>query len=49
MAAAGVVAIFFGINAERQSLENIARPLSFVDEEETGAENVAGSKAAISG
>jgi MFS family permease len=32
MAAAGVVAIFFGVKAERQSLESVARPLSFVDE-----------------
>jgi len=32
MAGAGVVAIFFGVKAERQSLESIARPLSFVDE-----------------
>ena len=32
MAGAGVIAIFFGVKAERQSLENIARPLSFVDE-----------------
>ncbi|MEO8954074.1 MAG: MFS transporter [Ktedonobacteraceae bacterium] len=48
MAAAGIVAIFFGINAERQSLESVARPLSFVDEEETDSENVAGSKAAVS-
>ena len=34
MAGAGVIAIFFGVKAERQSLENIARPLSFVDEME---------------
>lgn len=33
MVAAGVVAIFFGVKAERQSLESIARPLSSVDEE----------------
>ena len=32
MAGAGVIAIFFGVKAERQSLEGIARPLSFVDE-----------------
>ena len=32
MAGAGIIAIFFGVKAERQSLENIARPLSFVDE-----------------
>ena len=32
MAGAGVIAIFFGVKAERQSLESIARPLSFVDE-----------------
>ncbi len=31
MAAAGLVEVFFGVNAERQSLENIARPLSFVE------------------
>jgi MFS family permease len=34
MAGAGVIAIFFGVKAERQSLESIARPLSFVDEME---------------
>lgn len=34
MAAAGVVAIFFGVKAERQSLEDVARPLSFVEEED---------------
>lgn len=33
MAGAGVIAIFFGVKAERQSLENVARPLSFVEEE----------------
>ena len=27
-------AIFFGVKAERQSLENVARPLSFVEEDE---------------
>jgi MFS family permease len=32
MAAAGLVEVFFGVNAERQSLENIARPLSYVEE-----------------
>src|SRR5438874_295565 len=32
MAGAGVLAIFLGVKAERQSLERIARPLSFVDE-----------------
>ncbi len=32
MAGAGVVAIFFAVNAERQSLENVARPLSFVED-----------------
>ena len=38
MAAAGIVAVFFGVKAERQSLENIAHPLSFVaDEEEVPA------------
>ncbi len=35
MAGAGIVAIFFGVKAERQSLESVARPLSFVDEEAT--------------
>ena len=34
MAGAGVIEWFFGVNAERQSLESIARPLSHVDEEE---------------
>lgn len=34
MAAAGIVAIFFGVKAERQSLESVARPLSFVEDEE---------------
>jgi MFS family permease len=33
MAAAGVVAIFFGVKAERQSLESIARPLSFAEDD----------------
>src|ERR1700730_9104490 len=33
MAAAGVVEIFFGVNAERKSLEDVARPLSFVEGE----------------
>jgi MFS family permease len=32
MAGAGVVAIFFGVKAERQSLESIAKPLSFVED-----------------
>src|SRR2546423_5405448 len=32
MAAAGVIEIFFGVNAERRSLEDVARPLSFVEE-----------------
>jgi len=44
MAAAGIVAIFFGVNAERQSLESVARPLSFVedeDEEEGSAQQAA--------
>src|SRR5438067_303791 len=34
MAGAGVGAIFFGVKAERQSLESIARPLSFVEDVE---------------
>jgi len=33
MIIAGVIAIFFAVNAERQSLESVARPLSHVDEE----------------
>jgi MFS family permease len=33
MAGAGLIAVFFGVKAERQSLENIARPLSHVEEE----------------
>jgi MFS family permease len=32
MALAGVLAIFFAVDAEGQRLENIARPLSFVEE-----------------
>src|SRR2546429_1452971 len=32
MVAAGVIEIFFGVNAERRSLEDVARPLSFVEE-----------------
>lgn len=32
MAAAGVIEIFFGVNAERKPLESVARPLSFVEE-----------------
>ncbi len=34
MAGAGVIAIFFGVKAERQSLEDIARPLSFAEEDD---------------
>lgn len=37
MAAAGVIAIFFGVKAERQSLESVARPLSFAGDAETDA------------
>ena len=37
MAGAGVIAWFFAVKAERQSLENIARPLSFVEEAEAKA------------
>ena len=33
MAGAGIIAIFFGVKAERQSLESVARPLSHVDED----------------
>ncbi len=32
MAAAGLIEIFFGVDAERKSLESVARPLSFVEE-----------------
>jgi MFS family permease len=32
MAGAGVIAIFFGVDAERKPLESVARPLSFVEE-----------------
>lgn len=35
MILAGVVAVFFGVNAERQSLESVARPLSHVEDVET--------------
>ncbi len=49
MAAAGVVAIFFGVNAERQSLENVARPLSFVeDEQEKVSTDTTASRSAAS-
>lgn len=34
MAAAGVIAIFFAVKAEGQSLESVARPLSFAEESE---------------
>lgn len=32
MAGAGLIAVFFAVDAERKSLESIARPLSFVEE-----------------
>jgi MFS family permease len=32
MAAAGVIEIFFGVDAERKSLEDVARPLSYIEE-----------------
>ena len=41
MAGAGVIAIFFGVKAERQSLESVARPLSHVDEQEAIADQIA--------
>lgn len=41
MAGAGVVEIFFGVNAERQSLESIARPLSFSEAEEESMPDIA--------
>jgi MFS family permease len=34
MIAGGIVAVFFGVDAERQSLENIAKPLTAQDAEE---------------
>jgi MFS family permease len=37
MAGAGVVAIFFAVDAERKSLESVARPLSFVEDIEAAA------------
>lgn len=37
MIVAGVVAVFFAVNAERQSLENIAKPLTAEDAEEAGS------------
>jgi len=37
MAGAGVVAIFFAVDAERKSLESVARPLSFVEDREEAA------------
>ncbi len=33
MAGAGIIAIFFGVKAERQALESIARPLSHVEDD----------------
>jgi MFS family permease len=41
MAAAGIIEIIFGINAERRSLESIARPLSWAQDEEEGEQHVA--------
>jgi MFS family permease len=35
MIAAGIVAVFFAVKAERQSLENIAKPLTAADAETT--------------
>ena len=32
MAGAGLIAVFFAVDAERKSLESVARPLSFVEE-----------------
>jgi len=37
MAGAGIVAIFFAVDAERKSLESVARPLSFVEDIEEAA------------
>ena len=37
MAAGGIIALIFGINAERQSLESIADPLSKVGGGNEGA------------
>lgn len=34
MAAGGIIAFFFGVKAERQSLESVAKPLSLVEEDE---------------
>jgi hypothetical protein len=33
MAGAGIIAIFFAVKAERQPLEDVARPLSFAEDE----------------
>lgn len=41
MVGAGLIAVFFGVKAERQSLENVARPLSHVEEESEVAINPA--------
>jgi MFS family permease len=38
MLAGGLIALFFGVNAERQSLESIADPLSKVQHPEGGTE-----------
>lgn len=37
MIAAGLVEAFLGVRAERQSLENIAKPLTAEEAEEAGA------------
>ncbi|MBV8694826.1 MAG: MFS transporter [Ktedonobacteraceae bacterium] len=38
MAGAGVIALFFGVKAERQSLESVAKPLSYVEEQRTDSD-----------
>ncbi|WP_210494590.1 MFS transporter [Patulibacter sp. SYSU D01012] len=46
MIAAGIVAIFFAVKAERQSLENIAKPLTAEEADDGGSTAPAGARAA---
>ncbi len=39
MIAGGIVAIFLGVHAEQETLENIARPLTAEDDDSTGADS----------
>jgi MFS family permease len=44
MILAGLAEVFFGVRAERQSLEDIARPLTAQDAEETGSQGTAAAR-----